>query len=388
MSLISSCSLFKDEDPSKDFYQPLWGYNFNIGYYSSIDPILYSDKVIFSALDEKKNDFSANSTLEAFDKEEGNLIWRWDNNIPVQYDKFLNIHEYYINNQVLYISSGWEYGINLGTGETLFDNNHTKSNGVSFYGKDNWIFTNFTTSDNSYESIEFTERNNFEWKVLLESRNRDTSIYYYRHTLFDDFFPNRIYFPYTKWNGEESRPNLLIYDFENKKVILDEPISIMEGNHFIDNKPVLNGNKIYLPIHGLVACINKNTSELIWQKKVNGNTSASGLLYAGNNLLYVKAEFGLYCIDPENGNTLWSNEGSGEGNASRLQYHNDVIYYIGGAKFNAVDASTGEKLLSFEAPSRADDDGAFFQGVMTIDHENDKIYTASYTHAYCYPTLR
>lgn len=388
MSFLSSCSLFEDKDPNNDSYKPLWEHDLNIGYFASIDPILHNDKVIFSGLDEKKNDFSANSTLEAFDKDNGELIWKWDDNIPDQYDKFLDIHEYYVNNDVLYISSGWEYGIDLNIGKTLFENNHTKSNGVNFYGKGDLIFTNFTTRDNTYESIEFTEGGNFDWKILLESRNRDTSIYYYRYTLFDDFFPDRIYFPYTKWNGEESRPNLLIYDFENRKVILDEPISIMEGNHFIDNKPVLNGDRIFLPIHGLVACINKNTGELLWQKKVNGNTSASGLLYAKNNLLYVKAGFGLYCIDPENGNTLWSNEGSGEGNASRLQYHNDVLYYIGGAKFNATDATTGEKLLAFEAPSRASDDGAFFQPVMTIDHENDRIYTASYTHAYCYPTLR
>jgi len=71
-----------------------------------------------------------------------------------------------------------------------------------------------------------------------------------------------------------------------------------------------------------------------------------------------------------------------------MQEHKGVVYYTDGISLRGVDAASGEVLLEVEAPSRANDDGAFFQPVLTIDHENDRIYTASYTHAYCYPTLR
>jgi outer membrane protein assembly factor BamB len=101
--------------------------------------------------------------------------------------------------------------------------------------------------------------------------------------------------------------------------------------------------------------------------------------------LYVNTEFYIYSLNPENGNINWQTDSRG---GSRLQYHNGVIYFTAGALLRAVDATTGEKLLAIEAPSRADDDGAYFQPVLTIDHDNDRIYTASYTHAYCYPTLR
>ncbi|MBK6266102.1 PQQ-binding-like beta-propeller repeat protein [Marivirga sp. S37H4] len=385
MSLLSSCNLFENKDSDKDSYQPLWEYNFDIGYFSSIDPVLYNDKVIFSALEEKKNDFSANSTLEAFDKSNGQLVWKWDETVKDSYDQFNNLRDSYLNGHILYISTGIDYAIDLNGGQTVHHIEEPKLNGQSFSGRDNYIFSSFLSYDEKKEIMKYTSLESFSWETLFEFENNDSSMYYVRHALFDNSFPGKVYFPYSRWSGGESRPHLLIYNFTEKSELLNVAISIQSGSHSIDYSPVLYGDRIFLSLSGLVACINKNSGELIWQKELNGNSSRSGILYTEDDGFYVNTEFYLYSIDPENGNILWQKESRA---ASRLQYHKGVIYYTGGTSLRAVDAITGESLMAIEAPSRAEDDGAFFQSVITIDHENDRIYTASYTHAYCYPTLR
>jgi len=387
MSIISSCSLFEQPE-KKAVISPHWEHDFNVGYFSSIDPILYKDKVIYSGLDEKKNDFSANSTLEAFDRLKGDLIWKWSDNIPSTFDQFSDLNSFLVKDNILYISSGWEYAINLDEGKTKFENDQNKLDGVNFAGNDKYLLTTYTSLDQSSVTVEYSFYNDFAWEVLYERTNVDTSIYYFKNFNFDEKESSILYIPYSKWNGVFSSPYLMSFDISSKTKILDEPIDLEEKGRFIDNKTFIHEGLMYMPCNGYIICVNAKSADLIWQVPLNGNTSASGILITKDGNLFAKAEFGLYNIDKGTGNIIWENSLSGEGNASKLGYHNEVIYYIGGGRFHAVDSNSGQKIFQIEAPSYLKDPGAFFQPVLTIDHENDRIYTASYTHAYCYPTLR
>ncbi len=391
------CNLFNDNKANlnNDIYPPIWEYDFKVGYFSSIDPVLFKDKILYSSLDEKRNDFMANSTLEAFDKETGNYIWKWDETVDKPNDKFYFESRYHVFNDVLYISTGLDYAINLNTGLTQDWMNNSESGGQAYFGNENKIYAVFNNAvddvQNDGTTVKTTSTDSFDWKSILENYFTDTSAITLNQILFDKSNLNLIYLPFTfgYFGVEEFYPGLIIYSLKESRTILEEIIPVSGSSHFIDNLCIIDEEKMYLPAYGKIISINKNTAELLWQTKVNGNTSASGILFPENNLLYVNTEFGVYCLDPETGAVIWSElNGEKEGNSSRMQYHKDVIYYIGGGMFHARDANTGEKLLFFEAPSFAKDGGAFFQPVMTIDQENDKIYTASYTHAYCYPTLR
>jgi len=141
---------------------------------------------------------------------------------------------------------------------------------------------------------------------------------------------------------------------------------------------------IYMSLGGKIAAVNCDNADVMWQQNTEYNSSRSGIMYADNKL-FVNTEFVLYALDAETGDIIWQIESRA---GSRMQAHKGVVYYRSGSALRGVDMATGEILLEIEAPSRASDDGAFFQPVLTIDHENDRIYTASYTHAYCYPTLR
>ncbi|WMN07010.1 PQQ-binding-like beta-propeller repeat protein [Marivirga arenosa] len=382
MSLISSCNLFQKPE-NKLSYPPVWKYNFSVGYFSSINPILYEDKVIYSGLDEKKNDFSANSTLEAFDKKNGRLIWKWADNIPESFDKFKHTDTWHIHADLLYISSGWEYAINIMNGTTRFSHNSQFFGGKSIVGYEEVIFTRFTFEDYSRETVYFS-KSDFNWNELIAFNNNDSIRYYIDHLIIDGV---DLLIPVLRGrqNFEPGELIFLKYNIFKKQFTAQDTIILdKERNRFIDAPPVLTENSLYLSLNGTVVCVNKNNFTIIWQRETNGNSSRSGIMYADNKL-YVNTEFQLYALDAETGNILWQIDSSA---GSRMQEHKGVVYYTDGISLRGVDAVSGEVLLEVEAPSRATDDGAFFQPVLTIDHENDRIYTASYTHAYCYPTLR
>lgn len=387
MSFLSSCSLFEDKDPDKDSYRPLWEYNFNIGYFASIDPILHNDKVIFSGLDEKKNDFSANSTLEAFNKTNGEMVWKWDETVKNSYDQFNYIAQNYVYNNVLYISTGVDYAINLNKGTTKsFDD--SKIGGQNFHGVDNMILSSFRSQDDTKEVMKCTSVDSFNWSNLITFNNNDSIEFFLEFFISNNQDENIILIPLTIGRRDFSPGliKLLKYDLKENTVLSEDTLNLdYSRNRFIDFPPEQNEDNVFLSLNGMVACIDKETFEVLWQRDTNGHSSRSGILYTEDGGFYVNTEFYLYSLNPENGNIIWQKESRA---GSRLQYHNGVIYYTGGSKLRAVDAASGESLMAIEAPSRAADDGAFFQPALTIDHENDRIYTASYTHAYCYPTLR
>ena len=388
MSILGSCSLFENSEPDKGTYKPLWEHNFNVGYFSSINPILHMDKVVFSALDEKKHDFSANSTLESFDKKEGKLVWKWDGTVKDSYDQFNYIAQNYVYNNVLYISTGVDYAINLNEGKTQHHLNEPNISGQHFNGVANMIFASTPSSDDTKVIMKCTSVDFYNWSDVVSFNNNDSIKHYMRYVINDKQHDNIIIMPLLVGRRDFSIGvmKFIKYDLRENRILMEDTLNLdYSRNRFIDFPPEQNENNIYLSLNGMIACIEKETFEVLWQRNTNGNSSRSGILYTKDGGLFVNTEFYLYSLNPENGNVIWQKESRA---GSRLQYHNGVIYYIGGATFRAVDAASGESLMAIEAPSRADDDGAFFQPVLTIDYDNDRIYTASYTHAYCYPTLR
>jgi outer membrane protein assembly factor BamB len=379
--------LFEGNDPDKDSYEPIWEYNFDIGYFSTIDPIIHNDKVIFSGLDEKKNDFSANSTLEAFSKDNGELIWKWDETVKNSYDQFNYLAQNYVYNHVLYISTGVDYAIDLNEGKTRHYLNESGIGGQHFNGVDNMIFASSPSQDDTKVIMKCTDINSFSWSDLQSFNNNDSIKHYMRYVINDKQNDDIIIMPLLVGRRDFSIGvmKFIKYDLGKNTILSEDTLNLdYSRNRFIDFPPEQNEDNVYLSLNGMVACIDKETFEVLWQKNLNGNSSRSGIMYADDKL-FVNTEFVLYALDAKTGGIMWQIESRA---GSRMQAHKGVVYYRSGSVLRGVDMTTGEILLEIEAPSRASDNGAYFQPVLTIDHDNDRIYTASYTHAYCYPTLR
>jgi hypothetical protein len=380
--LTGSCQLFNDKELDNN-YSPDWEYDFEIGYFTSINPVIYKDLVVFSGLDERKTDFSANSTLEAFNKQTGDIQWKWSENVRESYDQFSSSYKNVVYNGQLYISSGWEYSINLENGKTSHSGNNDKINGVNFYSDGNKLFSFYVTEDEKISTLEYSSFNEFNWTEIYSEFN-DSTITYLDYALFEKSNESTILIPYSKWNGKVSRPFLLSIDLRNNQVLKDIEIDLNEGSHFIDYLPILENDNLYISANGIISSISKDDGHINWQYETEGNSSRSGLT-VDESSVYVNTEFILYSLDKYTGEVNWSIPSYA---GSRLVIHQDVLYYIGGSNLIGVNIFNGEKLLDIEAPSYRNDQGAFFQPIITIDHENDKLYTASYTHDYCYPTLR
>ncbi|MBK6266105.1 PQQ-binding-like beta-propeller repeat protein [Marivirga sp. S37H4] len=390
MSFLSSCSLFEDKDADKDSYQPLWEYNFNVGYFSSIDPIIHNDKVIFSALDKKKNDFSANSTLEAFDKNNGKLIWKWDGTIDNSYGQFNYQAENVVNRNIFFGYTGIYYAVDLDFGVTTHYAAKAESDGFggAFLNliNESLLVASFSSVDNKKTELKSTSLNSFSWEPIMTLNNDDSLSYHMRFAkAYDD---GTILLPINigKQDFSIGRIMLTQFDLQIKQFTRSKVIEIdYSYNRFLDDPPQENDESIFLSIHGAIVSIDKDSFDTNWEISLDGNASRSGFCLVNDYSLFINTEFSLYAIDTKKGNVLWQVPSRA---GSRLRYHNGVIYYTGGTKLRAVDATSGESLMAIEAPSFSKDGGAFFQPVMNIDHENNRIYTASYTHAYCYPTLR
>ena len=375
--------MFQKQEP-KLKYPPIWEYDFKVGYFSSIDPILYEDKVIYSGLDDKRNDFSANSTLEAFDKENGDQLWVWDDAVEVNYGQFNFLGQNYIDDNVLHISTGVDYAINLDNGKTVdYYDESPRIGGQNFSGINNLIFSDYYSNSQEQTILKYTETKNFQWKTLESFHNSDTIRYGFSEAVFKN---DKMIIPFTEWNPTDKNIQLSLktYDITSMSSLSKQVFSDNLFESSLDYPPLLVDETIYMSLGGKIAAVNCDNADIMWQQNTEYNSSRSGIMYADNKL-FVNTEFVLYALDAETGDIIWQIESRA---GSRMQDHKGVVYYRSGSVLRGVDMATGEILLEIEAPSRASDDGAYFQPVLTIDHENDRIYTASYTHAYCYPTLR
>jgi len=279
MSLISSCHLFQKPE-NKLSYPPIWEYDFNIGYFSSIDPILYVDKVIYSGLDEKRKDFLANSTLLAFDKENGIIKWDWSDTIDPPDDKFHYESQYVVNKNQLFISTGANYSIDLQTGKTLFsdENRDEPSGGLMFYNHKNMVYSSFRNELNTL--IKYTDFDSFTWTTLFQVERNDSVAYTFYNILPDTYQEQVLHFPITKYENNKLLPGIIKYDLNSKSIIKEKIIEVSESGHFIDNFSTIIDNKIFIPCNGIVICVRSSDGELIWKTPVNGNTSRSGIMYA------------------------------------------------------------------------------------------------------------
>ena len=382
MCLFSACSLFQKQEPKLD-YPPIWEYDFNVGLFSSIDPILYKDKVIYSGLDEKKNDFSANSTLEAFDKKNGKPIWVWDEGNEQDAGQFNPSRGNYVSENILHISTGVDYAINLNDGSTIDYYAEPKVGGQDFSGYNDVIISDFYNDQLTNPTLSYTNTKNFNWKVVSSYFSSDTLLLGFSQPVFKN---NEMIIPLMEWNPIKKilRMYLEKYNLTNMTLYSKMLFSDNIFDSSPDYPPLLINDCIYISLGGKIAAVGINNAQIVWVQNVKYNASRSGIMYADGQIL-VNTEFQLYALDAETGAINWQIDSSAGG---RMQHHKGVVYYNSGTTLRGVDMANGEILLDIEAPSRTNNSNAFFQGAITIDKENDRIYTASYTHAYCYPTLR
>ena len=173
----------------------------------------------------------ANNTLEAFNKENGEMIWRWDETVDKPGDQFYFKGRHHIYNNILYISSGADYAINLDNGTTDHYLNETKYGGQAFFGKENKIYTALSNIDSELQlersDIVVSGTESFDWKLFLKGLTTDSTVIGFNQVIFDKLEPNLLFIPYTEayWGVEKVFTGLMVFNLLKYEVILDKKIT-------------------------------------------------------------------------------------------------------------------------------------------------------------------
>jgi outer membrane protein assembly factor BamB len=396
--LYSSCK----EDDKLGYNQainPLWEYNYKVGYTGGIIPVIHDNKVMFSSLKETSPDGSANDKLIALDKASGKLIWEWSDLFWDKYENFdENSNKPIFENILAFAIGSRNYTVNLNDGTTSWKNKTgTSDSHVGINNDQIYRTVTYSPADIGIFSDQILEASihTGEWHKVFEVSGGDSLRQSLSIPVFlKDSIGDEIMIMHNSTIEETgtknyTTPYLISYNRTKEKinyeVQLDEP-GLYSG---VDWFPIVENDKVYLLVGKLIKCYDLKTGKEIWSRRFNGDFLFSGALL-DNGKIYANRDGSdptLYCIDAETGSIIW--ETPSAGTSSPLQLHKGVLYFVGGSDglFHCVNAATGKFIYSIKAPSQYKDHNDFFSRGCSVDHDTDKIYVASYTTAYCYPTV-
>jgi outer membrane protein assembly factor BamB len=360
--------------------------------------------VLYSSLKETSPDGSANDKLIALDKAKGKLIWEWSDLLRDSYEHFDEDSNPLLGNILAMSTGSRNYAIDLSTGQTVWRNQTKPSVGnMSKHNSQVYRIDIYDPEDNGIYSEQIMEADisTGNWQKVFEVTGGDSL----RQGLTVPTF-------YTNQEGDEEmiignttivenspskqRPDKgyiipYLINYNKTKAVVNYIVQLSEPSLYaaIDWFPIIDNNKVYLLVDKLIVCHDLGTGNRIWERKFDGNFLFSGALLDSGKIYANRdgSDPTLYCIDAATGSIIW--ETPSAGTSSPLQLHKGVLYFVGGSDglFHCVNATNGKFIYSIKAPSQYKDHNDFFSTICTVDHETDKVYVASYTTAYCYPTV-
>ncbi len=393
--------LFGNCDTSKlqiIWQKPIWPDTSEL---SSMEPLIYNDKVIFSQFT-----FSQTDTLKFYNKSTGNLISTWydylpgrihymSDEVPRRFSNKLLIttwHDVYSINVENY-TSDWKYQLPSGSGEPFIN---TIGNRVFHVHHDRRNATNYVSylvsadiSTGKWDTVHTQLMiNKFEpghgRPALWVSPAGDSIL----------IFQIR-YVDFSNITGEGNRTDIVAYNSTNKQEYFrfDNIDKFGTGSSYY---PYVAGNKVFIPLTRDITCIDMLSKTIKWQKDLGtGATFSSGqpFIYVENKFFVKPDNRTLYQLDMETGNILWQDLDNGSG-ASDMVYYDGVLYYTcsGNGKIYAVEVVTGKKIWAEPSPNkyknkfnrnrRYDNANIGFGGI-AIDSSLGYLYTSDFYFHIC-----
>ncbi len=187
-----------------------------------------------------------------------------------------------------------------------------------------------------------------------------------------------------------------LYNLTTKEWVYEQVLITNKTDSFLQKKPGVWGNFVYLVMNDWVICTDLMTGEIIWERGFTDRTNfaTSGYYIAEKEgFLLVNAEANgttLYALDLETGQQIWQEPSSGT--STEMQYLNGVVYFVGGGDglLHAVEVETGKHLWKLRSPN--DSQGDYFTSYCAvIAGEGDKkgiVIAASGLNAFAYKAER
>ena len=379
----------------------IWKKSFNSGsvYYSMI-PIIYQDKIIYSAPD------SANTAIKlvAFNKKNGSIMWKWsDTNIKGSF----HLKNYYIyNNIATFLYGNFPYPfvqIDLNTGKTIGYINETNPNIYSSSAR--------ITGYKQYMFSSFLLNNNLGIYVINVLTGNKKIIFTDKTTAWiNDMTPNLCVYTGTDslhylCFSSYSLPILNRYDsqdyyyykicVETNKIIDSININNLHNNLYPYNSIQVNSvtfsdaNFLYVNGGGSNYQLKQSDLSNLTQYNLPPYTHVNAFPRVVDNYYLIPSERDLFCFNINTptrpNNFLWQAVNTTGGNYFYAQILNGVVYFAsdGGSGLYAIDANTGQ--IYYNKTGYV---GQIQGSVVAVDPETNYVYTADYANALCYKAAR
>ncbi|MDZ7880437.1 MAG: PQQ-binding-like beta-propeller repeat protein [Saprospiraceae bacterium] len=353
----------------------------------STNPILYKDFIVYAAND---NGDINKSKLIALNKATGEKVWQWKN-IHQNVGYVPRIHTYQKDNILIVPILGRIYqiaAINLDNGQEIWHYTLPEGGSWRITGIDNFIFQIRGNFDRMKEEIFVADIRTGVWKSIYTASNVNAPIYIqgmhtYRN-LSNTKYLAFLVAKYKDFSFTETESTIYKYDIDSSKVVSQRKLDFLKKNA----NPVLeivDSYRFWLknePVYSLL----ESTLEKELDIQIPLISNVSGNIAVSNNKLFMPTIDKLFCFNATTGQQLWQEDSNTSGSPSRILAYNDVVYYTsnGDGRFHAIDATNGKTIADIASPDKKPNGQGGFDGVVTLDTINKRIYTATYFSAICY----
>lgn len=335
--------------------------------------------------------------VKAYNKSNGDLLWKWNDAYKIYGAKFNCIQLYAYSEVLAFCTSNLTYGINIKSGETIW---HSKRDGLGtlgIRGLNKLIFREAHDIGNKQVSIEVCNINQGNWETIysidskLNARIAASSILPFEEggNLYACFLETEVY---NNPNQQFSWLNLYNYS-ENKIEWRSDTIKNQRGlaRTTPGLLPIYKNGRIFTAEDAIYSFDSKS-GELIWSKYYGNNFSYSNL-NVGEGMVYGhnESQF-LVGLDTEFGSQRFKTTTGGS--ASNIEFFNGKVYVtaistLESNRFMIFDGKSGEILNSISPPFLQE--GSFhtqsFDKAICVDHETGKQYLSDGKHILCYKAL-
>ncbi len=368
-------------------------------------PATFGNIVVVSAWDGERDG------VKGLDYKTGEVLWEW-------YDDFenynLSIKRHHIEDNYLIWQMGKElYCIDMVTGNTVFKKRYELDPYLrAITGNGNDIFI---IAESHSPEVEGTPSNARLYKTSISEKGKLSEIAQPIHNgikydglnnyslagaatvvtrnskdlvLFNSIEPDE--------EVNKSKSYMHLFNLTDNQWVYQQALITNDTDSFLQKKPGVWGNFVYLVMNDWVICTDLMTGEVVWKKGFTVRTHfvTSGYHIAEKEgLLLVNAEANgttLYALDLKTGQEVWQVPSSGT--STEMQYLNGVVYFVGGGDgwLHAVEVETGKHIWKLVSPY--DSNGDYFIGYCAVvaaeGNKKGTVIAASGLNAFAYEAER
>ena len=381
-SLLLCIGLFLGPSCKKDVKNPIlppeenlkviWQYNFTSGDNGlSVAPFIYENTVLTSF---RSSSSSGHEILYALDKEDGSLLWEWQEYVRTAPQKFRGKHRNFVHDGSIFLGSSQDvYEVNIQDGSTLWYSNQEDANPRISQGSEH-MYSSLTygtapTGDSSsvimrsYDQADWTKVFTIVKTDAWETNLETASEYYSPEGDRFLIFQNRT----LRFNPFDEKVDLYCYNQSADSLVWIKEYFTPSGSSNVQ-PPIVENDRLYFGGKWDVVCMDLPSGDEVWRENLYWDFQGSNILI-WQDLIITNLDNGdLIALNKNSGNIEWVNEGLGYCCTEIREF--DGRIYIGNKYLFIVDAASGELLHKYSSPNPQ---GEFYNAV-GVDLENERMY--------------